>query len=384
MRRSTRQRQAAAAATASTKHTTASTSSINPITAIRACPAAPAEILAALDQIEQVLLDRSRIYILSDCNLDLTRLECLLLANPGKILFLPSSSIPADRLTSGEYYPTACYHDRQPHKRSFVSGFFDPLEQWELQHAAFSAPIMLCQPINHYRHSPLHQDYGTAINVLLQLPTNQQLFKLWVVLVPSDPTAIIPTLNPLSFAQAMALEVGPSCTYTARICFVKRPGDLSVIPSGYPHAVITVSTTRDATSIMGGAHVIFPKDYLYVYKYNCASKHTYLRGNTNIKYHYYMVWFYFRSTIFKGANGGCHELEGDLLTIEEYSDCRFDGVRDAVAELVSSWTVRGDAKREAAAKAAKQGVSKRLKAKQANREKMERVRHAKVGGSKRK
>ncbi|KAI9312060.1 hypothetical protein BDR26DRAFT_945960 [Obelidium mucronatum] len=255
MRRSTRQGQAATtAATASTKHTTASASSIKPITAIRACPAAPAEILAALDQIDQVLLDCSRIYTLPDCNLDLKRLESLLLANPGKILFLPSSSIPADRLTSGEYSPTACYHNNQPHKRSFISGFFDPLEQWELQHAAFSAPIMLCQPINHYRHSPLHQDYGTAINVLLQSPTNQQLFKLWVVLVPSDPTAIIPTLNPLSFAQAMALEVGPSCTYTARICFVKRPGDLSVIPSGYPHAVITVSTTKDATSITG-AHV---------------------------------------------------------------------------------------------------------------------------------
>ncbi|KAI9326073.1 hypothetical protein BDR26DRAFT_941547 [Obelidium mucronatum] len=245
MRRSTRQRQAAATATtALRKHTAKSASSINLISAIRACPAAPAEILAALDQIEQVLLDCSCIYTLPDCNLDLKRLESLLLANPGKILFLPSSSIPADCLTS------------------FISGFFDPLEQWELQHATFSAPIMLCQPINHYRHSPLHQDYGTAINVLLQSPTNQQLFKLWVVLVPSEPTAIIPTLNPLSFAQALTLEVGPSCTYTARICFVKRPGDLSVIPSGYPHAVITVSTTKDATSIMGGAHVIFPKDYL--------------------------------------------------------------------------------------------------------------------------
>ncbi|KAI9326790.1 hypothetical protein BDR26DRAFT_901746 [Obelidium mucronatum] len=212
-----RRRQAAAAA--STKHTTASASPINLISAIRACPAAPAEILAALDQIEQVLLDCSRIYTLPDCNLDLKQLKSLLLANPGKILFRPSSSIPADHLTSGEYFPTACYHNDQPHKRSFISGFFDPLEQWELQHAAFSAPIMLCQPINHYRHSPLHQDYGTAINVLLQSPTNQQLFKLWVVLVPSNPTAIIPTLNPLSFAQAMALEVGPSCTYTARICF---------------------------------------------------------------------------------------------------------------------------------------------------------------------
>ncbi|KAI9326070.1 hypothetical protein BDR26DRAFT_941543 [Obelidium mucronatum] len=263
MRRSTRQRQAAATATtALRKHTAKSASSINLISAIRACPAAPAEILAALDQIEQVLLDCSCIYTLPDCNLDLKRLESLLLANPGKILFLPSSSIPADCLTSGEYFPTACYHNNQPHKRSFISGFFDPLEQWELQHATFSAPIMLCQPINHYRHSPLHQDYGTAINVLLQSPTNQQLFKLWVVLVPSEPTAIIPTLNPLSFAQALTLEVGPSCTYTARICFVKRPGDLSVIPSGYPHAVITVSTTKDATSIMGGAHVIFPKDYL--------------------------------------------------------------------------------------------------------------------------
>ncbi|KAI9344984.1 hypothetical protein BDR26DRAFT_917087 [Obelidium mucronatum] len=193
---------------------------------------------------------------------------------------------------------------------------------------------MLCQPIHHYRHSPLHQDYGTAINVLLQSPTNQQIFKLWVVLVPSDPTAIIPTLNPLSFAQAMALEVGPSCTYTARICFVKRPGDLSVIPSGYPHTVITVSTTKDATSIMGGAH---------------------------------------------GNNGGCQELQGDLLTVEEYSDCRFDGVRDVVAELVSNWAVRGDAGRVAAAKAAKLGIAKRLKVKQANREKMERARQAKVG-----
>ncbi|KAI9332395.1 hypothetical protein BDR26DRAFT_995375 [Obelidium mucronatum] len=222
MRHSTRQRQAAAtaatAATASSKHTAKSASSINPISAIRACPAAPAEI---------------RIYTLPDC----------------KAIGIPPAcqswqdSIPAIL-------------------QSFISGFFDPLEQWELQHAAFSAPIMLCQPINHYRHSPLHQDYGTAINVLLQSPTNQQLFKLWVVLVPSDPTAIIPTLYPLSFAQAMALEVGPSCTYTARICFVKRPGNLSVIPSGYPHAVITVSTTKDATSIMGGAQVIFPKDYL--------------------------------------------------------------------------------------------------------------------------
>ncbi|KAI9326853.1 hypothetical protein BDR26DRAFT_955207 [Obelidium mucronatum] len=381
MPRSTRQRQASAAA--STKHSTASASPINPISAIRACPAAPAEILAALDQIEQVLLDCSRIYTLPDCNLDLKQLESLLLANPGKILFLPSSSIPADRLTSGEYFPTACYHNDQPHKRSFISGFFDPLEQWGLQHASFSAPIMLCQPINHYRHSPLHQDYGTAINVLLQLPTNQQLFKLWVVLVPSDPTAIIPTLNPLSFAQAMALEAGPSCTYTARICFVKRPGNLSVIPSGYPHAVITVSTTKDATSIMGGAHVIFPKVYLYVYKCDCASKHTFLWGNTNVKYHYYMVWFYYRSTIFKGNNSGCQELQGDLLTVEEYSNCRFDGVRDVVAELVSNWAVRGDAGRGAAAKAAKQGIAKRLKVKQANREKMERARQAKVG-SKRK
>ncbi|KAI9342543.1 hypothetical protein BDR26DRAFT_917864 [Obelidium mucronatum] len=339
MRRSTRQRQAAAtAATASSKHTAKSVSSINPISAIRACPAAPAEILAALDQIEQVLLDCSRIYTLPDCNLDLKRLESLLLANA--IL------------------------------QSFISGFFDQLEQWELQHVAFSAPIMLCQPINHYRHSPLYQDYGTAINVLLQSPTNQQLFKLWVVLVPSDPTAIIPTLNLLSFAQAMALEVGPSCTYTARICFVKRPGDLFVIPSGYPHAVITVSTTKDATSIMGGAHVIFPKDYL---------KHTFLWGNTNVKYHYYMVWFYYRSTIFKGNNGGCQELQGDLLTVEEYSNCRFDGVRDVVAELVSSWAVRGDAGRVAAAKAAKQGIAKRLQVKEANREKMERARQAKVG-----
>ncbi|KAI9342926.1 hypothetical protein BDR26DRAFT_933431 [Obelidium mucronatum] len=284
MRRSTRQRQAAAAA--STKHTTAPASPINPISAIRACPAAPAEILAALDQIEQVLLDCSCIYTLPDCNLDLKRLESLLLANPGKILFLPSSSIPADHLTSGEYFPTACYHNDQPHKRSFISGFFDPLEQWELQHAAFSAPIMLCQPIKHYRHSPLHQDYGTAINVLLQSPTNQQLFKLWVVLVPSDPTAIIPTLNPLSFAQAMALEVGPSCTYTARICFVKRPGDLSVIPSGYPHAVITVSTTKDATSIMGGAHVIFPKDYLksWIQPRHRGQAGTASRRSTDVEY----------------------------------------------------------------------------------------------------
>ncbi|KAI9341626.1 hypothetical protein BDR26DRAFT_968780 [Obelidium mucronatum] len=100
-------------------------------------------------------------------------------------------------------------------------------------------------------------------------------------------------------------------------CFVKRPGDLSVIPSGYLHAVITVSTTKDATSIMGGAHVIFPKDYLYVYKYNCASKHTFLWGNTNVKY-YYIVWFYYQSTIFKGNNGGCPELQGDLLTVDTY------------------------------------------------------------------
>ncbi|KAI9327693.1 hypothetical protein BDR26DRAFT_901249 [Obelidium mucronatum] len=122
MRHSTRQRQAAAtAATASSKHRAASASSINLISAIRACPAAPAEILAALDQIEQVLLDCSRIYTLPDCNLDLKRLESLLLANPGKILFLPSSSIPADCLTSGEYFPTACYHNDQPHKRSFIS-----------------------------------------------------------------------------------------------------------------------------------------------------------------------------------------------------------------------------------------------------------------------
>ncbi|KAI9327682.1 hypothetical protein BDR26DRAFT_1012632 [Obelidium mucronatum] len=354
MRHSTRQRQAAAtAATASSKHRAASASSINLISAIRACPAAPAEILAALDQIEQVLLDCSRIYTLPDCNLDLKRLESLLLANPGKILFLPSSSIPADCLTSGEYFPTACYHNDQPHKRSFISI------------GAMGAAAC--------------GDYGTAINVLLQSPTNQQLFKLWVVLVPSDPTAIMHTLNPLSFAQAMALEVGPSCTYTARICFVKRPGDLSVIPSGYPHAVITVSTTKDTTSIMGGAHVIFPKHYLYVYKYNCASKHTFLWGNTNVKYHYYTVWFYYHSTIFKGNNGGCQVLQGDLLTVEEYNNCRFDGVRDVVAELVSSWAVRGDAGRVAAAKAAKQGIAKRLKVKQANREKMERARQAKVG-----
>ncbi|KAI9327326.1 hypothetical protein BDR26DRAFT_953676 [Obelidium mucronatum] len=253
MRRSTRQRQAAAtAATTSSKHTTASASSINPISAIRACPAAPAEILAALDQIEQVLLDCSRIYTLPDCNLDLKRLESLLLANLGKILFLPSSSIP-----------TACYHNNQPHKRSFISGFCDPLKQSSMQRF----PLQSCCVNPSITTATLPSiRTGTPINVLLQLPTNQQLFKLWVVLVPSDPTAIIPTLNPLSFAQAMALEVGPSCTYTARICFVKRPGNLSVIPSGYPHAVITVSTTKDTTSIMGGAHVIFPKDYLYVYK----------------------------------------------------------------------------------------------------------------------
>ncbi|KAI9325591.1 hypothetical protein BDR26DRAFT_942028 [Obelidium mucronatum] len=184
MRRSTRQRQAAAAAL--TKHTTASASPINWISAIRACPAAPAEIFAALDQIEQVLLDCSRIYTLPDCNLDLKRLESLLLAYPGKILFVPSPSIPADCLTSGEYFPTACCHNNQPHKRRFISGFFDPLEQWELQHAAFSAPIMT-----------MEQPSTSSFNYPL-------------VLVPSNPTAIIPTLNPLSLAQAMALEVGPS------------------------------------------------------------------------------------------------------------------------------------------------------------------------------
>ncbi|KAI9324124.1 hypothetical protein BDR26DRAFT_943375 [Obelidium mucronatum] len=164
MRRSTRQCQAATAA--STKHSTASASPINLISAIRACPAAPAEILAALDQIEQVLLDCCRIYTLPDCNLDLKGLESLLLANPGKILFL---------------------------------------------------------------HPP---DYGTAINnVLLQSPTNQQPFKLWVVLVPSDPTATSLPLIPCLLLNPWL----PRWALPARICFVKRLGDLSVIPSGYPH-----------------------------------------------------------------------------------------------------------------------------------------------------